>query len=138
MSIFVKAIDKNVLNKFFRSKERIEYRKFILQYLIKFINKLPTQQEIRTIPVNPFKQFKSFVQYNLDLLKETDVTNCLLREYKKRFEWNEESSIYCQKHALQKISVNYFLQSKNSVFFGSPSKMKILIMLEKVTSIFIN
>jgi len=93
-----KKINKNVLNKFFRSKERIEYRKFILQYLIKFMNKLPTKQEIRTMPVNPYKQFKSFVQYNLDLLKETDVTNCILREYKKRFEWNEESSIYCQKH----------------------------------------
>ncbi len=91
-------IDNDALNKFFRSKERIEYCKFILQYLIKFMNKLPTQQEIRTMPVNPFEQFKSFVKYSLGLLKETDVANCIFREYKKRFEWNEESSIYCQKY----------------------------------------
>lgn len=91
-------IGPNSLNRFFRAKERLEYTKYILQYLIEFMNKLPTQQEKRTMPVNPFEQFKSFIQYNLNLLKDTDVTNCIFREYKKRFEWDEKSSLYCQKY----------------------------------------
>ena len=80
--------------KFYRSHERIQYIKLILQYLIFFLSNIPLEDEIRDKPANPFKQFKEFVNFNTELLRESDVIDAVLREYEKQGVLNERNEWY--------------------------------------------
>jgi len=66
---------------FFRSQERITNNKLIIQYLLSFIEKIPLENDISKEEINPFEQFKSFILYNTELLKEKDVRDAILKEY---------------------------------------------------------
>ena len=64
---------------FLRKYERNQYNIRILQYLVTFVSKLPFEDDIEDELVDPFEQFKSFVMYNVNLLKENDVIKTILR-----------------------------------------------------------
>lgn len=66
---------------YFRSQERYRNTKYLLQYLLSFVEHLPTSGDISSEPINPFNQFKSFVEYALALLGEDDVIQTVLREH---------------------------------------------------------
>jgi len=67
--------------KLFRRKERLANTKHILQYLMLFIEELPTPERARQLPENPFVQFREFVINLVADLKEEDVAQAVLREY---------------------------------------------------------
>jgi hypothetical protein len=66
---------------FFRSRERLDNSKFLLQYLLSFVDRLPLQPDLAGDIANPFAQFKSFVQFQIALLKEEDVAKAIMQEY---------------------------------------------------------
>lgn len=68
-------------SEFFRKRERFNQTKFLLQYLIHFLKSLPMKERISEMFVNPFVQFKEFVSFQVELLKEDDVVDAVLREY---------------------------------------------------------
>ncbi len=80
--------------KFLRSQERTRNTKLILQYLITFLSDLPMEKDIEGKPVNPFLQFKSFILYNVDLIKDPDVSNAILKEHEKLGLLNDTNSWY--------------------------------------------
>ncbi|MEN8152962.1 MAG: hypothetical protein ABFR75_02995 [Acidobacteriota bacterium] len=67
---------------FFRKRERYNQSKFLLQYLVHFLKSLPMEDRISKMPVDPFGQLKEFVSFHVELLKEDDVVEAVLREYK--------------------------------------------------------
>lgn len=80
--------------RFFRSQERTRNTRLILQYLMTFLKALPTEAEIDKKLINPFDQLKSFIQFSVNLLKEPDVTNAILREHERLGLLNETNSWY--------------------------------------------
>ena len=69
--------------RFFRSQERNQNTRLILQYLLTFLTKIPLKEDIDETVVNPFIQLKEFIQFQTGLLKETDVGNAILREHER-------------------------------------------------------
>ena len=62
-----------------REYERNQYNIWILQYLVSFISKLPLEEDIAEEIVDPFEQFKSFVFYNVRLLRKSEIIKTVLR-----------------------------------------------------------
>jgi hypothetical protein len=71
------------LSVFFRNLEREENTKRILQYMMSFLTDIPAAATLSGEPVNPVKQFKEFLQYQVAMLLEKDVIKAILREYSK-------------------------------------------------------
>jgi hypothetical protein len=71
------------LSVFFRNLEREENTKRILQYMMSFLTDIPAAKDISGEPINPVKQFKEFLQYQVAMLLEKDVIKAILREYSK-------------------------------------------------------
>jgi hypothetical protein len=71
------------LLRFFRSAERLQITKLTLQYMLSFLKRLPSAEEIMNEPVNPYEQFKSFILFSIQLLNEEDVVSAVLREYNR-------------------------------------------------------
>jgi hypothetical protein len=94
-----RPVNEEELDKFLTSHERNEYRKLLLQYLVTFYEGLPTREEIESIPVNPFEQFKTFVSYNLNLLRESDVRASIESEIQQQ----KRSKLEVAEHYLQQI-----------------------------------
>ncbi len=67
----------------FRRKERLSNTKLILQYLLMFLENMPSPERVRVLPENPFLQFWDFVLYQISDLKEDDVIEAVLREYRE-------------------------------------------------------
>jgi len=80
--------------KFLRSQERTRNTRLILQYLVTFSQHLPLESDIEGKPVNPFEQMKSFVLYNISLLKEPDVSNAILKEHERLGLLNDTNTWY--------------------------------------------
>ena len=66
---------------FFREKMRTENTILLLQYMTRFCEHLPTPAEIAREPVDPFAQFRDFVETQVSQLREADVRVAVLREY---------------------------------------------------------
>jgi len=74
------SMDAKSTFQFFRSLERIQIDKLIIQYMLTFLKKIPYEQEIQADAANPFEQFKSFVRYRVNLLDEPDVQEAIQRK----------------------------------------------------------
>lgn len=68
---------------FFRSQERMSNVKLILQYLVTFTEKVPMTTDLEDDIANPFEQFRSFVDYSVELLTAKDVVNAAIQLDKK-------------------------------------------------------
>ena len=68
-------------SEFFRKRERFNQTKLLLQYMVHFLKSMPMEERILEMPVNPFTQFKEFVSFQVELLKEDDIVDAVLREY---------------------------------------------------------
>ncbi len=89
----IKAANSRLTNKeklaaedahiFFRSQERMSNVKLILQYLVAFVEKVPMKSDLKDDIANPFKQFKSFIDYNVELLTAKDVVSAAIELDKK-------------------------------------------------------
>ncbi len=77
-------LDAATAANFFRSKERVENDKQLLQYMMAFLTRLPTAEEIAGDLVDPFAQFREFVCVQVDQLCDEDVVQAILREYRRR------------------------------------------------------
>ncbi len=80
--------------RFFRSQERTRNVRLILQYLVTFLDGLPLQSDIDPDVVNPFLQIKTFARNLINLLKEPDVIDIILREHKQLGLLNESNTWY--------------------------------------------
>ncbi len=69
--------------KFFRSQERSRNTRLILQYLVAFLDKLPLKDDFEEKMINPFLQMKTFTRNNINLLKDADVGEAILKEHEK-------------------------------------------------------
>jgi len=87
-------VDEYGLLRMFRDSARSENVELILQYLISFIAKIPSLEEIAEEPVNPFWQFKQFVRNEVNLLLEKDIRNAILREYAQLGMLNDNNRWY--------------------------------------------
>lgn len=96
-------IDSKETATFFRGHERTRNNRVILQYLVAFLSKLPMQEDIEGKIVNPFEQLKSFILYNVNLLKDPDVVSIILAEHERLGLLNETNSWYYRGQ----ISKNY-------------------------------
>jgi hypothetical protein len=68
------------LLRFFRRRERSEMTCLILRYLLSFLGHIPKRAEISDEPVSPAEQFRSFLEYQADLLLEDDVKDAVFQE----------------------------------------------------------
>ncbi len=75
------AIDSDEAFCFFRSKERLNNTKLILQYLIRFCEGMPGEADIMEDIVNPFEQMREFSACHIHQLEEQDVIEAILREH---------------------------------------------------------
>ena len=64
---------------YFRSQERSNNTRLLLQYLQSFWDHLPTPQENDQDMANPWRQILDFVRFAIDLLESDDVINAALR-----------------------------------------------------------
>jgi hypothetical protein len=87
-------ISKDETYSFFRSQERIEQTKRLIQYLYSFLKKIPLMDHIKGEVVNPFEQFKCFVCYVINLLHENDVKNAIYKQYGRVNRLNESNQWY--------------------------------------------
>jgi hypothetical protein len=74
------AMPPDNLLRYFRRRERIERVRCILQYLLAFLNHIPSAEEVRGDLVNPAEQLRSLVAYEADLLLEPDVKDAVFQE----------------------------------------------------------
>ncbi len=76
-----------------RNQEREKNNKTILQYLLIFMEVVYYSKVIKKDLVNPFEQFRNFVLFNVQLLKEVDVIKAVIRYGQKnntlKENWNE-------------------------------------------------
>ena len=76
-----------------RNQEREENNKTILQYLLIFLEVAYYSKTIEKDLVNPFEQFRNFVLFNVQLLREVDVIKAVIRYGQKnntlKKNWNE-------------------------------------------------
>jgi hypothetical protein len=79
---------------FFRGHERTRNNRVILQYLVTFLTKLPMKEDLEGKIVNPFDQLKSFILYNVNLLKDPDVVSIILAEHERLGLLNETNAWY--------------------------------------------
>jgi len=77
-------LNENQTHNVFRRLERTQYNVWILQYLTSFITKIPLEDEINREIVNPFEQFNTFIQHNINLLNQKDVIESVLYELKEQ------------------------------------------------------
>jgi hypothetical protein len=70
----------SALEHFFRSKERNEYIRQILQYMLTFLVHIPGTAESENKLVNPIEQFREFIRYEVALLLEEDVNKAVFNE----------------------------------------------------------
>jgi len=71
------------MNVYLRNLEREENTKRILQYMMSFLANTPAADNRGGEPINPVRQFKEFLQYQIAMLHEKDVINAILCEYIK-------------------------------------------------------
>ncbi len=128
-----KGVDKVLSSteafKFLRSMERIENTKFTLQYLIKFIEKLPGKDIIKNELENPFKQFKGFVENLVNLLISDDVVFAILREHIRAGLINEKN-IDDYKKKIDKIynEINEILKTVKEPDEMSYKKLLVILI----------
>lgn len=72
------------LQRFFRRHERNDKACRVLQYLLAFLERVPTQDDLAREPVNPADQFRDFIAYQADLLLEEDVQTAVFSEANHR------------------------------------------------------
>lgn len=77
------AINSDESFRFFRSKERLNNTRLIIQYLIKFCDGLPDESDIMDEIINPFEQMREFAAYHISQLNEEDVVEAILREHQQ-------------------------------------------------------
>ena len=65
---------------YFRRRERIERARCIFQYLLAFLNHIPSAEEVQGDLVDPLEQLRSFVAYEVDLLLEQDVRDAVFQQ----------------------------------------------------------
>lgn len=85
-------LDDSVTYRFFRSKVRNENIKYLMQYMTAFLDHLP--EEATGSPIDPFLQFRQFVQSHADLLAEEDVRRAAMREYARLGLLNDSNRWY--------------------------------------------
>jgi hypothetical protein len=73
----------------FRSKERNEKIRQILQHLIAFLVHIPGTAECENQPLNPIEQFLECVLFEVDLLLAEDVKNAVFNEINERRSTND-------------------------------------------------
>lgn len=81
---------------FFRHYERMQYHIWILQYMLSFVAKIPLEKDIEMELVDPFKQFKAFIKYCVELLKHKDVNNAIMRELRDHGIMKNENAVQCK------------------------------------------
>ncbi|MCK4943242.1 MAG: hypothetical protein KAS65_06685 [Candidatus Aminicenantes bacterium] len=76
-----------------RNQEREENNKTILQYLLIFLKVVYYKKIIEKDVDNPFEQFRNFVLFDVQLLREVDVIKAVIRYGQKnntlKINWNE-------------------------------------------------
>jgi hypothetical protein len=90
------------LNVYFRNLEREENTRRILQYMLSFLTDIPVTINIGGEPINPVKQFKEFLKYQVALLLEKDVINTILCEYSKQGLLNPGNYWYYEARIMDK------------------------------------
>ena len=86
---------------FFRSKERLNNTRLIIQYLIRFCDGLPDEADIMTDIVNPFEQMREFSAYHVHQLGEEDVVEAILSEHRE-FGLLKESNLWYYQGQIRK------------------------------------
>ncbi len=87
-------ITSNDTARFFRGHERTRNNRVILQYLVTFLSRIPMKEDLEGKIVNPFEQLKSFILYNVNLLKDPDVVSIILAEHERLGLLNETNAWY--------------------------------------------
>lgn len=119
------------INKFFRSKERNQNVKLIIQYLMTFLENLPLKKDIENEPINPFKQFKGFTEFNINVLKEDDVQQAafrIQRESKKI----KNKKIWCDKKTIDKIHSKMLASIKDTESATPSNYLKLFKALNEL------
>ena len=93
----------------FRHYERIQNNIWILQYMLSFVAKIPLEKDIEMELVDPFKQFKAFISYCVELLKHKDVVNAVMRELTDQGIMKNENAVQCKLWVYKKFKEIYDL-----------------------------
>lgn len=83
-------------NKFFRGLERHQNNTLILQYMLCFLTHLPRGSDITHDLADPFKQFKSFILFNLKLLTQPDVIDSIFKKLRNEGYLKSENHVRCR------------------------------------------
>ena len=116
---------------FFRKRERFNKTKLLLQYLIHFLKSLPMGDRILEMPINPFVQFKEFVSFQVELLKEDDIMEAVLREY-KMLQLLTDKNLWYYKGKMKSTYNEISELVNNTVSAGTEDYGKLLTALKKL------
>ena len=97
-----KQLTPELLDTYFRSHERQENTKRLLQYMLAFLANIPEPNQISQEPVNPVSQFKEFVQYQVGLLKEKDVIQAITREFNRQNMHEQDNNWFYEARIMDK------------------------------------
>jgi len=103
------GVSPESLLRFFRHHERNEKACRTLQYLLSFLERIPSHEDLRREPVNPSEQFRDFIAYQADLLLEEDVQNAVFAEANHRdlpragSVWDFQERVLATNRALKNI-----------------------------------
>jgi len=95
--------DDQRLHRFLRNWERQENARRLLQYMLAFLKHLPTCEELRKEPVDPYAQFREFVAAEVGQLRQGDVLDFAMREYLCRNHVAEGRHAFYRAHVLNVI-----------------------------------
>lgn len=118
----------------FRRKERLSNTKFLLQYLLMFLDNMPSPEKVKLLPENPFLQFRDFVLALISDLKEEDLIEAVLREYR------ELGILNSSNHWLHKGKIRLFhdklKESMREVKTPTPGAYETMFLALKQISLF--
>jgi|GEM_PF-1207804 len=95
---------------FFRKLDREENTKLILQYMLSFLTEIPATNRTNGEMIDPFKQFKEFLQSEVALLLEEDVIRAILLEYSENGLQEADNYWYYEARVMDKrLELEYML-----------------------------
>ena len=118
----------------FRRKERLSNTKFLLQYLLMFLREMPSPEKVKLLPENPFLQFRDFVLSLISDLKEEDLIEAVLCEYRELGILNQ-SNLWLYKGKIR-LFHDKLKESMRQVKTPTPEGYKAMFLALRKISLF--
>lgn len=124
--------DPVAIDCFIRSHERIQFCKYVLQYMISFVFDLPLGDKAENDLVNPFDQMKDFSRFFVELLREPDVIDSIMKEQQEKGVLND-MNIWYFRGIIKKVFDDLIIEVESAVEPTVDSYLKLFKVLNNLS-----